>query len=79
MKLLQVLSSDGSTSGGVYWMFYSGGSFETAAAPAGLPGLEAGTEHEGLRCVPLVHLALGVSTHMHIQILDTGELHDESQ
>ncbi len=53
MDNLQVLSSDGSAGGGVYYMFYSGSSFEAAAAPAGFPGLEAGSEHEGFRCVPL--------------------------
>ena len=52
LENLQVLSSDGSAGGGVYYMFYSGSSFETAAAPAGLPGLEAEIEHEGLRCGP---------------------------
>ena len=47
---VQVFSSDNS-SAGVYWMFYSGASFEAHAAPAGLPGLQAGAETEGLRCV----------------------------
>ncbi len=48
MAILQVFSSDNS-SAGVYWMFYSGASFETHVAPAGLPGLQAGAETEGLR------------------------------
>ena len=30
-------------------MFYSGASFETHVAPAGLTGLQAGAETEGLR------------------------------
>ncbi|KAK9901696.1 hypothetical protein WJX75_008691 [Coccomyxa subellipsoidea] len=46
---VQVLGSDGTAGGGVYWMFYSGSSFEPAAAPAGLPGLEPGSEQEGMR------------------------------
>ena len=45
---MQVFSSDHS-SAGVYWMFYSGASFETHVAPAGMPSLQAGAETEGLR------------------------------
>ncbi|CAL8468150.1 g7689 [Coccomyxa elongata] len=77
---VQVLSSDGSASGGVYWMFYSGSSFETAAAPAGLPGLEAGTEHEGLRGRAGLSLsqdgknwARFEATHHTAAILDAGD------
>lgn len=48
---LQILSSDAVNTGvGVYWMFYSGGSFEEATAPAGLPELTEGDPVEGLRC-----------------------------
>lgn len=50
LSAVQVFSSNNS-SAGVYWMFYSGASFEAHAAPAGLPGLQAGAETEGLRCV----------------------------
>ena len=46
--LCQVFSSD-NTSAGVYWMFYSGATFESHEAPAGLAGLQSGTEVEGLR------------------------------
>jgi hypothetical protein len=41
---------------GVYWMYYSGASFEAAPAPAGLAGLAAGTDVEGLRSASLTHL-----------------------
>lgn len=51
----QIFSSDTvQSSGGVYWMFYAGSSFEEAPAPAGLPGLEAGAAAEGLRCASRV-------------------------
>jgi hypothetical protein len=46
---LQIFSSDNVSGGGVYWMFYSGSTFETGRAPRGLHGLEADTEVEGLR------------------------------
>lgn len=46
---VQLLSSDGSSGGGVYWMFYSGATFEAAVAPAGLQGLDSGADCEGLR------------------------------
>lgn len=46
----QVFSSDNVSGAGVYWMFYSGSNFESTQAPAGLHGLEAGKEVEGLRC-----------------------------
>ncbi|CAK0770976.1 hypothetical protein CVIRNUC_003820 [Coccomyxa viridis] len=45
---VQVFSSD-NTSAGVYWMFYSGATFESHEAPAGLAGLQSGAEVEGLR------------------------------
>ena len=61
---VQVFSSDNS-SAGVYWMFYSGASFEAHAAPVGLPGLQSGTETEGLRCV-----------HMQTSSPDTAEVLD---
>lgn len=43
-----MFSSDNS-SAGVYWMFYSGATFEPHVAPGGIEGLQAGTETEGLR------------------------------
>lgn len=47
---LQILSNNAVATGvGVYWMFYSGGSFEEVEAPQGLPGLQAGHSVEGLR------------------------------
>lgn len=49
-SLLQMFSSDAVNTGvGVYWMFYTGGSFEPVPTPAGLPGLPEGQELEGLR------------------------------
>lgn len=49
----QILSNASVSGGvGVYWMFYSGGDFEAVAAPQGLPGVEAGSELEGLRMRP---------------------------
>jgi len=44
---------------GVYWMFYSGGNFEPAAAPPGLRGFREGVDIEGLRC--LLPLTMGLS------------------
>ena len=47
---MQIFSSDAVNTGvGVYWMFYSGGSFEEAAVPSGFPDLTAGSSLEGLR------------------------------
>ena len=47
---MQIFSSDAVNTGvGVYWMFYSGGSFEEAEVPAGFPAIEAGSSAEGLR------------------------------
>jgi hypothetical protein len=49
----QVLSNNSVSSGvGVYWMFYSGGDFEAAPVPDGLPGVQAGVAVEGLRMRP---------------------------
>ena len=42
-------NSSVNTGVGVWWMFYSGGSFEETAAPAGLPGAKQGIELAGLR------------------------------
>lgn len=45
-----MLSSDMVNQGtGVYWMFYSGGTFDPVVPPAGFPGIPAGTEVEGLQ------------------------------
>lgn len=53
---VQILSSTSVSAGeGVYWMFYSGGSFEPVQLPAGLSQSsmgEAGGELEGLRLRP---------------------------
>jgi hypothetical protein len=53
---VQLLSNSSvGTGAGVYWMFYSGGSFEAAAVPEGLArlaGVEPGTEVEGMRLRP---------------------------
>lgn len=50
---VQILSNNAVATGvGVYWMFYSGGSFEEVEAPQGLPGLQAGHSVEGLRMRP---------------------------
>ncbi len=43
-------SSVVNTGVGVYWMFYAGGDFNSAAAPAGLPGFADGAEIESLTC-----------------------------
>ena len=53
-RLCQVFSSD-NTSAGVYWMFYSGATFESREAPAGLAGLQSGAEVEGLRYTSASH------------------------
>lgn len=46
----QVLSSDVVNQGaGVYWMFYSGGSFDPVATPPGFPGPPPGSQVEGLQ------------------------------
>ena len=68
---LQILSSGSVNTGvGVYWMFYSGGSFEPAAVPSGLHGLAAGTEVEGLRRVPQNHSnALACSRFLQVLLL----------
>lgn len=52
---VQILSSTSVSSGeGVYWMFYSGGSYETVPLPAGLSSQdgEGGGDVEGLRLRP---------------------------
>ena len=50
VTLSQIFSSDAVNTGvGVYWMFYTGGNFETAHTPTGLPDLPEGQEVEGLR------------------------------
>lgn len=50
LTILQMFSNDAVNTGvGVYWMFYSGGSFEEAAVPSGFPGAEPGVQAEGLR------------------------------
>ncbi|DBA88790.1 TPA: hypothetical protein ACH3X1_004205 [Trebouxia sp. C0004] len=47
---VQILSNNAVATGvGVYWMFYSGASFEDVAAPEGFPGLQAHDSVEGLR------------------------------
>lgn len=47
---MQILSNNAVATGvGVYWMFYSGASFEDVEAPEGFPGLQAGDSVEGLR------------------------------
>ena len=47
---MQIFSSDTVNTGvGVYWMFYSGASFEEVPIPAGLSALPEGQEVEGLR------------------------------
>ncbi len=47
---MQILSNNAVATGvGVYWMFYSGASFEDVEAPEGLPGLQAHDSIEGLR------------------------------
>jgi hypothetical protein len=49
---LQIFSSDSVNTGvGVYWMFYTGGNFEEAAVPSGMPALPEGKHIEGLRHV----------------------------
>lgn len=49
---MQILSNGAVRGGvGVYWMFYSGGSFEPIEIPAGFPELPAGETLEGLRQV----------------------------
>lgn len=48
--MVQMFSSDAvSTGEGVYWMYYTGGSFEEAEVPSGMPGLPEGTSVEGIR------------------------------
>ena len=61
---MQVFSSDNSAAG-VYWMFYSGASFETHVAPAGLTGLQAGAETEGLRYELFGHSIDTLSSKVH--------------
>lgn len=47
---MQILSNNAVATGvGVYWMFYSGASFEDVEAPDGFPGLQAHDSVEGLR------------------------------
>ena len=47
---VQILSNNAVATGvGVYWMFYSGASFEDVEAPEGFPGLQAHDSIEGLR------------------------------
>ena len=47
-----MFSSDGVSQGeGVYWMYYTGGSYEEAEVPHGMPGLPGGSTIEGLRFV----------------------------
>lgn len=47
---MQILSNNAVATGvGVYWMFYSGASFEDVEAPEGFPGLQARDSIEGLR------------------------------
>ncbi len=47
---MQILSNNAVATGvGVYWMFYSGASFEDVEAPEGFPGLQAHDSIEGLR------------------------------
>lgn len=55
---LQIFSSDAVNVGvGVYWMFYTGGCYEPAVSPAGLPGFPERQEIEGLRSGPQSPLA----------------------
>ena len=50
---MQILSNNAVATGvGVYWMFYSGASFEDVEAPEGFPGLQAHDSIEGLRYAP---------------------------
>ncbi|GMH36376.1 hypothetical protein BSKO_04244 [Bryopsis sp. KO-2023] len=50
---VQILSNSSVSDGiGVYWMFYSGGSFEDAVAPNNMPGVREGEKIEGLRMRP---------------------------
>ncbi len=47
---MQILSNNAVATGvGVYWMFYSGASFEDVEAPEGFPGLQPHDSIEGLR------------------------------
>lgn len=47
---VQMSSSDSVNKGeGVYWMYYSGGSFEEAKVPEEMPGLTSQKPLEGLR------------------------------
>ena len=45
----QMLASSVVNTGvGVYWLYYAGGDFNTSPAPQGIPGLQEGTQVEGL-------------------------------
>ncbi|KAK9805256.1 hypothetical protein WJX72_009116 [[Myrmecia] bisecta] len=77
---VQVMSNSAKDTGAVYWMYYSGGSFEPAAAPAGIPGLRPGTEVEGLRMRPGLAMSQDARNWARIEgdhhsgaLFDTGE------
>ena len=53
---VQILSNNAVATGvGVYWMFYSGASFEEAEAPEGFPGLKAHDSIEGFWYTPYIY------------------------